>query len=129
MAAHEFMNHKNWVVCGNVTNEEKYAYKILQALQQNDYLAVGYHPKAEEGSGVYHHLTEIPFTIDVLDLVVNPAAGLEIVQEAQKIGIPRVLAQPGARSEEIRAYCATHDMEYLESCVLVELQKAARADG
>ncbi len=124
MASHEFMDHKNWLVCGNVTNEEKYAYKILNALKKNGYQVGGYHPKAEEGDGVYNDLSSVPFAVDVLDLVVNPATGLEILREAHKMGVTRVLAQPGARSEEIRAYCEDHGLEYLESCVLVELGKA-----
>ncbi len=127
MAAHEFMDYSNWVVCGNVTQEDKYAYKILHALKTNGYEAVGFHPKAEPGSGVYYDLKEIPFAIDVLDLVVNPVAGLEIVKAAQAAGVTRVLAQPGARSPEIREYCAANGMDYLESCVLVELGKMGKA--
>ena len=126
MTAHEFMDHKNWVVCGNVTQEDKYAYKILHALKKNGYEAVGYHPKAENGSGVYNDLEAVTFPVDVLDLVVNPVAGLKIVKQAHEQGITRVLAQPGARSPEIRAYCEDNGMEYLESCVLVELQKMGK---
>ena len=124
MAAHEFMKYKNWLVCGNVTDEEKYAYKILHALKKNDYEVAGYHPKAEVSEGVYNDLEQLPFQVDVLDLVVNPKAGFEILRQAHKKGITRVLAQPGARSEEIKAYCEEHNLEYLESCVLVELRKA-----
>ena len=124
MAAHEFMNYKNWLFCGNVTDEEKYAYKILQALKKNDYKVAGYHPKAQASEGVYNDLNHLPFQIEVLDLVVNPKAGLEILREAHKKGITRVMAQPGARSQEIKEYCEKHNLEYLESCVLVELRKA-----
>lgn len=126
MTAHEFMNHQNWVVCGNVTQEDKYAYKILHALKKNGYEAVGYHPKAEDGTEVYNDLTAVPFQADVLDLVVNPVAGLAIVKQAHDAGITRVLAQPGARSPEIEDFCRENGMDYLESCVLVELQKMGK---
>jgi len=84
MAAHEFMNYKKWLVCGNVTDEEKYAYKILQALKKNDYNVAGYHPKAQASEGVYNDLDQLPFQIEVLNLVVNPKAGLEILRQAHK---------------------------------------------
>lgn len=123
MAAHEFLNHKNWVVCGDVTNEKKFAYIILHTLRDNGYQAQGYHPRAREGTGVYSDLKELPFVPDVLDLVVSPGTGLEVVKAAHEAGITRVMAQPGARSAQIRQYCEDNGLEYAEECVLVEMKK------
>ncbi len=58
---------------------------------------------------------------EVLNLVINPTRGLEIVKEAEAYGIKMVLAQPGARSYEIQDFCVKHGMEYVEGCTLVEL--------
>ena len=56
--------------------------------------------------------------IDVLDLVIHPKLGLKLVEEADALGIKRVLIQPGAESEAILTYCAEHGLEAIEGCVL-----------
>lgn len=123
MAMHEFLNYQNWVVCGRVLDESKYAYTILQALRSNGYNAEGYHPNNDIGPGVYHDFQTLPFQPEVLDLVIRPALGLQVVAAAYEAGIRRVMAQPGARSEAIAAWCQEHGMEYVEGCVLVELER------
>ncbi|MCS4465479.1 CoA-binding protein [Clostridium botulinum] len=39
--------------------------------------------------------------MEVLDLCINPIKGLDIVKEASKLGINKILIQPGAESNEI----------------------------
>ncbi len=121
MTAHEFMNYKNWVVAGNVQDESKYAYRILHTLRENGFHAEGYHPNPDKGPGIYHDLKELPFKPDVLDLVIHPALGIQVVKDAYAAGITRVMAQPGARTEEIEKFCLDNGMEYVEKCALVEM--------
>lgn len=123
MSAADFMKCSNWVVCGNVTDEGKFANKILVSLKNHHFETAGYHPLASEDSGVYNDLEKIPFNIHVLDLCINPQRGLQVVKEAHRLGIKRILAQPGATSEEIKNYCEENDMTYVEGCALVELAK------
>lgn len=123
MAAHEFMNYKNWVVCGTVSRQEKYAYRILNALRDGGYHAVGFHPLPEVEPSAYHDFDALPQVPDVLDLVIRPELGIDVVRSAHAAGVRRVMAQPGARSDEIRSYCRDHGMDYVEACALVELNK------
>lgn len=120
--ATDFMTLKKWVVCGNVTDESKYAYKILKQLKEKGFEAEGYHPKSD-GSEVANKLEDLSFAPDVIDLVVNPVTGLEALKAAKAAGIRYVMAQPGARSEEIAQFCRDNGMEYQESCALVEMSK------
>jgi len=123
MDASEMMNFKNWVVAGDVTNEMKYAGRIYKKLKRRDYNVVGFHPldENEEVLNTFAEVTNGETKFDVLNLVVNPERGLQIVKEAHDYGIRMVLAQPGARSEAIREYCKNQGMEYVEGCTLVEL--------
>ncbi len=123
MAAHEFMEYKNWVVCGTVSRQDKYAFRILKALQAAGYEAVGYHPIPEVEPDAYHDFDSIPVRPEVLDLVIRPELGINVVKSAYNSGIRRVMVQPGARSEEIRQWCRDKGMEYAEECALVELNK------
>jgi uncharacterized protein len=122
MRANELMNHKNWVVVGDVINSSKYAYKILHRLRDNEYNVSGVNPRAKDGD-VYKSLAEVPYGIEVIDLCINPALGIEIAKEAKEIGIKYILIQPGAESEEILSFCVNNDIIAIEGCALVELSK------
>lgn len=123
MDANELMEYKNWVVAGDVHNEMKYAGRIYKKLIRRGYNVVGMHP-LDTREDVYKSFAELKLKDDkfeVLNLVVNPVRGLEIVQEAFEYGIRLVMVQPGARSHEIRDFCEKNGMEYVEGCTLVEL--------
>lgn len=120
MEAKEFFNYKNWVVAGDVLNEYKYAYRILNRLVGAGYNTAGVNPRTNSDK-IYKSLIEVPFQIEVIDLCINPINGIEIVKEAKNIGIDKILIQPGAESSEILSYCRENGIEAIEGCVLVEL--------
>ncbi len=122
MVASEFLNYKNWVVAGNVANNKKYAFKILNSLKDNEFNVAGVNPKSFEG-GAYKSLAEVPFSINVLDLCINPAIGIHVVKEASKLGIDKILIQPGAESDEILSFCNNNRINFVEGCALVELSR------
>ena len=123
MKLEDLIEFDNWIGAGDVTDEMKYAGRIYNKLKSRGYNVVGLHP-LDQSPGVYNkfeELDEIKIRFDVLNLVVNPTRGLELVAEAKKYGITKVLAQPGARSDEIKDFCEKNGMEYFEGCTLVEL--------
>ena len=120
------MTHKNgahwlrcqtWAVAGDVLNETKYAHTIAETLQKEGYQVVLVNRCCRDAR-VYRCLSDYGPGIEVLDLVIHPRLGLQLVQEADALGIKRVLIQPGAESEAIIAYCAEHGLEAVEGCVL-----------
>lgn len=115
----ELIRLKNWVVIGDVTNESKYANKILNKFNDNEYNVVGVHPKG--GNRVYKLLKDVPYKIDAIDLCINPKLGLDYLKEAKELGIKNVLIQPGAESREIIDYCKNNKINYIENCALVQL--------
>ena len=123
MEASEMMAYKKWVVVGDVGNEMKYAGRIYKKLKNCGFDTVGMHPlnKNDEYYSSFEDLKKDNVELEVLNLVVNPVRGLEVVKEAHAYGIKYVLAQPGARSHEIKDFCSESGMEYAEGCALVEL--------
>jgi predicted CoA-binding protein len=122
MVAADFLKFKNWVVAGDVANETKYAYRILNALKAADINAAGVKPESNI-EGVYNNLKDMPYKIEVLDLCINPYKGIKIVEEALKLGINKILIQPGAESEEIISFCKNNAITAIEGCALVELSR------
>lgn len=114
-------NFKNWVVVGDVNNNKKYAYRILEKFKEKNYNVAGVNPKG--GNEVHLRLKDVPFKIECIDLCINPKVGLEIIKEAKELGIKNILIQPGAESDEIISYCKENDLEAIENCALVQLNR------
>lgn len=116
----ELIKINNWVVIGDVGNESKYAYKILNKFKEKGYIVSGVHPKG--GNEIYKSLKEVPYKINAIDLCINSKLGLEYLKEANNLGIKNVLIQPGAESEEILNYCKENNINAIENCALVQLR-------
>lgn len=116
----ELIKINNWVVIGDVGNESKYAYKILNKFKEKGYIVSGVHPKG--GNEIYKSLNEVPYKINAIDLCINSKLGLEYLKEAKNLGIENVLIQPGAESEEILNYCKENNLNAIENCALVQLR-------
>ena len=110
----EVMEFKNFVVVGNTISKDKYAYKIKEALINNNYnvLCVG---KELES------INDVSFDIDILDLCINPALGLKLLSENKK-PVKVVVLQPGAASDEIYDYLNKQRIDYLDGCLLLGLK-------
>lgn len=122
MDASVFMKYKNWVVVGDILNEEKYAYKILNSLKNAGYNVKGVNPR-EKYKEVYKDLSEVPYNIDVVDLCIRPEDGIRIIKEAARLHIDKVLIQPGAESDEIVEFADKKNILAIEGCALVELSR------
>jgi len=58
--------------------------------------------------------------IDVVDLVINPVKGVEVVNEMGRLGIKNLWIQPGAGSPEILELAKKLNINVHQGCVLVE---------
>lgn len=120
MEAQEMLGYKNWIVAGDVTNTEKYAFRILHSLKNAGFNVFGVNPRSSSPE-VYKSIKDVPCKVDVIDLCINPIAGLQIIKEAAELKIDKVLIQPGAESLDIFDYCRKNGIIFIEGCALVEL--------
>ena len=120
MEPKQLLDYKNWVVVGKISDPKKFPFKLLKSLEEGDFNVKGVYSKDESGEA-FKTLSDVPYKIDVLDLCINPALGIEIVKEAKKLGIDKILVQPGAESDAILDYCKKEGITAIESCALVLL--------
>lgn len=120
MDAQELLEYKNWLVAGDIENKSKYAYRVKQTLKNEDFNVFTLNPYSKS-QDVYKSISEIKEKIDIIDLCINPKIGIEIVKEAHKNNIDKVLIQPGAESEEILEFCNENNILAIEGCALVEI--------
>ena len=119
----ETMKLKNWAVVGATTKKNRFGYKIVEKLNQNNYNVFPVNLKFEEVAGLkcYPDLSSIDTDIDVVDMVVNPQSGIKVMEEINKLGIKYVWLQPGTRSQEIREFAAENNIELIEDCIYASL--------
>lgn len=115
MELKDIMDQKSFVIVGDTTNENKFAYKIKHAMADHGYdvQCVG----KELGS-----LNEVDGEIDVIDLCIRADKGLALIKENRK-QFKGIVIQPGASSPELVAYLEEKEIPYIDSCLLVGLER------
>ena len=86
---------KTWVVVGLSNNSERAAYGVAKLLIEKGHTVIPVHPKAESvlGQKGYAKLSDIPVSIDVVDIFVNSDLAGNVVDEAITIGAKGVWLQ------------------------------------
>ncbi len=121
---------KVWAVAGANADPERYGYKVWRALREHGYTVYPLNPSLGEleGDRCYPSIADVPARPDVLAMVVNPRAGITVMEDAARAGVPCVWLQPGTRSDEIRDFATRHGIELVEDCVLRQLRGRSSED-
>lgn len=119
----EMLKKKVWAVVGASTDPERFGYKLYMKLKEHGYKVYPVNPGYDEvdGAKCYPSLSDLPEKPDVIDMVVNPRIGRNIVEEAAQLGIEYIWLQPGTHNEEIIKQIKEKDISYVKNCVLVAL--------
>lgn len=113
-----------WAVAGSTHDQAKFAYMIYKKLKNHNYNVFSLNPtgKNVDEDASYKTLYDLPVKPDVIDMVINPVKGREIINDAIKLGIKYVWFQPGAESQELINMAEQAGITVISNrCVLVEL--------
>lgn len=119
----DFLKQKRFAVAGSFRNESKYAYKILKTLIKKGYKVYPVNPRVNdvEGMKCYKKISDIPFNIDVVNVVTPPSVTETIVKECREKNIKRVWLQPGAENEAAIKFCRDNNIDVIHGlCVMLE---------
>lgn len=96
------INERVWAVVGASTDPRKWGYRIYKALLASGYRVYPVNPRARaiDSAPCYRSLAALPELPGVVNVVIPPALGLTIVNEAAALGVRRIWFQPGAESAE-----------------------------
>ncbi len=122
----DFLKQKRFAVVGSFRSREKFAYKILISLIEKGYMVFPVNPHINEVEGrvSYKTISDIPFEVDVVDIVTPPSVTEAILKECLQKGIKRVWLQPGAESPDAIKFCQDNDIKVIHSmCVMLESLK------
>lgn len=122
----EMLKKDSWAVVGVTEDTDRYGYKIWEILKEHGYRSYGVNPKYEEikGEKIYRKLSDIDEKIDVVDMVVSPRIGSDILDEASELGIEYIFFQPGSYDDELVEKVETLGFKYLiNDCVYATLKE------
>ncbi len=122
----DFLKQKRFAVVGSFRNETKFAYRILKSLTALGYVVfpVNAHLSKVEGRPCYGTISDIPYSVDVVDIVTPPPVTEGIIRECLRKGIKRVWLQPGAESQAAIKFCNDNDIKVVHSiCIMLKSLK------
>ena len=122
----DFLKQKKFAVVGSFRNETKFAYKILKTLTKKGYevFPVNPHIGQLEGRSCYKTISDIPYSVDVANIVTPPLVTEGVLKECLKKGIKRVWLQPGAESQIAIKFCHDNNIKVIHGiCVMLESLK------
>jgi predicted CoA-binding protein len=114
------LHKKVWAVIGVGKDTEKFGNKIYKRLKHKGYRVYAINPLFEiiEGDKCYKDLSSLPEIPEVINMVVSPERGKQVIEEAAKLGIKYVWFQPGSSDANLLALTAELGIESVQTCVL-----------
>ncbi len=122
----KFLDKSNIIaVVGASRDPEKYGHKIYKDLRDEGFDVYPVNPKADEilSDKAYSTLDDLPEKPDVVDMVIPPKIGINVVKKCSELGIDKVWLQPGSESEEIINYCQENDIKQINNaCMMLKTE-------
>ena len=111
------MKQKRSAVIGSFKNKEKFAYRILVDLIKKGYEVFPVNPRLGEVEGrvCYKTISDIPYSVDVVNIVTPPSITEAILKECLQKGIKKAWLQPGVEREVAIKFCYENNIKVIHS--------------
>lgn len=124
----DFVSQRRWAVVGVSNDHHKFGRRIFEDMRRAGYEVVPVHASLtalDDGTPVFRSVKDIPDPPAVVDLVIPPAATVQVVQDCIDAGIQRVWFQPGAESREAIALAEQNGLAVIAdgACCMVEKRR------
>lgn len=114
----------NIAVVGLSDSPDRVSYMVAQAMQDRGYRIIPVNPFAEGeilGETCYKSLSDIPESVDIVNVFRRSDQVLPIAEEAARIKAKVFWLQQGIINEEAAQHCKKHGMEVvMDRCIKVE---------
>jgi predicted CoA-binding protein len=113
-------------VVGATDSPWKYGRRIYCDLKSKGFRVRAVNPNREtvDGDPAYPDLASVPGRIDIVDLVVPPDVGHQIVADMAELGLAHVWFQPGAESTSLIAKAEAAGLDVIHhQCIMVRAAK------
>ena len=110
-------------IIGATDNQEKYAYKAMQALLKKGHkvVLINKFKKKISGYKCYSSLEEYKGKIDTVTVYVRPDKLADYLPQIKKINPKRVIMNPGTENDSIEQELEKAELKVKQACTLVLL--------
>jgi predicted CoA-binding protein len=117
---------KTWAVVGANNNQDKFGYKIFKFMDGTGQFKIyPVNPGLSEvmGHKCYPSIADLPEKPDVVDVVVPPRVGEQVMRDCAAAGVQYVWLQPGADAPAVAKLGEELGLTVVKACVMAELRK------
>ncbi len=123
------VNKRTWAVVGASNSHQKFGRRIFDHLKRLGYTVYAVNPNEpnglDDGTPTYKTVQDLPVVPDVVDVVIPPQFGRQIVDDCVAKGVTSVWFQPGAESREAVDHGQNQGLTVIWGgpCALVEARR------
>ena len=114
---------KTVAVIGASSNRDKFGNKALRAFAKRGYTVIPINPteKEVEGHRAFASVLDVPDAIDLATLYVPPSAGVRVMDDLVKKGVPEVWLNPGADDRTVVERAQTLGLKTVRLCSIIAI--------
>lgn len=108
-------------VIGASSNRRKFGNKALRAFETRGYTVVAINPNEREVEGhrTYPSVLDYPGTIDMATVYVRPEAGVGVMDDLKRKGVPEVWLNPGADEDPVLKRAQQLGLNVIRACSIM----------
>ena len=117
---------KTVAVVGASGNRRKFGNKALRAFMEEGYRVIPINPNESlvEGMPTYASVLDVPDTIDMATVYVQPDVTLRLLDEFERKQIPEVWVNPGAEDDAVMAEARRRKLNIIFACSIVGIGRS-----
>lgn len=108
-------------VVGASSDRGKFGNKALRAFQAQGHRVIPINPNEAqvEGLRTYASVLDVPESIDMATVYVQPDIALRLLDDFEKKGIPEIWINPGAESDTLLSEARRRKLNVIAACSIV----------
>ena len=112
---------KTVAVVGASSDRNKFGNKALRAFQSEGHTVIPINPNEREVEGIptYASVLDVPGSIDMATVYVQPDIAMGLLDEFEQKGIPEVWINPGAETDEMIATARKRKTKVIFACSII----------
>ena len=112
---------KTVAVVGASSDRRKFGNKALRAFVAEGHrvLPINPHERTVEGLPTYASVLDVPDSIDMATVYVQPDVALRLLGEFEQKGIPEIWVNPGAESDELLVEARRRKLKVIAACSII----------